>query len=155
MHGKKVIISLHYFPASGSTIYHLRKFIPIKVFVQVNLGNNSHCVESVCIRSYSSPHFPALGLNTERYGVSPYSVRRRENADQNNSEYGHFSCSVRVSVRNFLLLCWWVFKQNFNLDTYKSKGRDFSNFIIFVIIGNSLFTWQSIVFVLSQNMPPN
>ena len=30
--------------------------------------------------------FPALGLNTERYSV----VRRRENPDQNNSEYGHF-----------------------------------------------------------------
>ena len=29
-----------------------------------------HCVKSVCIRSYSSPHFPAFGLNTERYGVS-------------------------------------------------------------------------------------
>ena len=25
--------------------------------------------------------------------ISPYSVRMRENADQNNSEYGHFSHS--------------------------------------------------------------
>ena len=25
--------------------------------------------------------------------ISPYSVRIRENADQKNSEYGHFSCS--------------------------------------------------------------
>ena len=30
----------------------------------------SHCVKSVHIRSYSSPYFPAFGLNTERYGVS-------------------------------------------------------------------------------------
>ena len=29
-----------------------------------------HCVKSVHIRSYSGPHFPAFGLNTERYGVS-------------------------------------------------------------------------------------
>ena len=29
-----------------------------------------HCVKSVRIRSYSGPHFPAFGLNTERYGVS-------------------------------------------------------------------------------------
>ena len=29
----------------------------------------------------------------ERYRVSPYSVRMRENADQNNSEYGQFSRS--------------------------------------------------------------
>ena len=29
-----------------------------------------HCVKSVRIRSYSGPHFPAFGLNTERYEVS-------------------------------------------------------------------------------------
>ena len=29
-----------------------------------------HCVKSVHIRSYSGPHFPAFGLNTERCGVS-------------------------------------------------------------------------------------
>ena len=28
------------------------------------------CVKSVRIRSYSGPHFPAFGLNTEEYGVS-------------------------------------------------------------------------------------
>ena len=27
-------------------------------------------VKSVCIWSYSGPHFPEFGLNTERYGVS-------------------------------------------------------------------------------------
>ena len=30
---------------------------------------NSHCVKSVRIWSYSGPHFPAFALNTERYGV--------------------------------------------------------------------------------------
>ena len=29
-----------------------------------------HCVESVRIRSYSGPYFPAFGLNTERYCAS-------------------------------------------------------------------------------------
>ena len=29
-----------------------------------------HCVKSVCIRSYSGQHFPAFGLNTERYFIS-------------------------------------------------------------------------------------
>ena len=28
------------------------------------------CVKSVRIRSYSVPHFPAFGLNTERYSLS-------------------------------------------------------------------------------------
>ena len=35
----------------------------------------------------------------EILGISPYSVRLRENTDQNNSEYGDFSCSVEY-VRN-------------------------------------------------------
>ena len=29
-----------------------------------------HCVKSVRIWSYYGPHFPAFGLNMERYGVS-------------------------------------------------------------------------------------
>ena len=33
--------------------------------------------------------------------ISPYSVRMRENADQNNSEYGHFSRSVNYSRIGF------------------------------------------------------
>ena len=33
-------------------------------------GNTDHCVKSVRIRSYSGPHFPAFGLNTDGYGVS-------------------------------------------------------------------------------------
>ena len=40
-----------------------------------------HYAESVRIRSYSGPYFPAFGLNT----------------DQNNSEYGHF---LLYSYRN-------------------------------------------------------
>ena len=31
---------------------------------------SKHCVKSIRIWSYSDPYFPALGLNTERYGVS-------------------------------------------------------------------------------------
>ena len=30
----------------------------------------THCMKSVHSRSSSGPHFPALGLNTERYSVS-------------------------------------------------------------------------------------
>ena len=52
----------------------------------------SDCVKRVRIRSYSGTHFPTFGLNMEQ-SISPYSVRMRENADQNYSEYGHFSCS--------------------------------------------------------------
>ena len=51
----------------------------------------------------SGPYFPAFGLNTERYFVSlriQYSVRMRENAEQNNSEYGHFSRCEYHAERN-------------------------------------------------------
>ena len=62
-------------------------------------------VKSVRIRSYSCLHFSALRLNTERYSVSlpPYSARMRENAHENNSEYGHFLRSD--GCKNIHLIC--------------------------------------------------
>ena len=44
----------------------------------------------VRIRDFSGSHFPICGLFTERYCISPYSVRMWENTDQKNSRYGHF-----------------------------------------------------------------
>ena len=32
-------------------------------------------MKSVRIRSYSGPHFPAFGLNTERYGITEKDVQ--------------------------------------------------------------------------------
>ena len=54
-----------------------------------------HCVKSVLIRSYSGPHFFS--------SISPYSVRMRENEDQNNSKYQHFSRSVSVSDISWIM----------------------------------------------------
>ena len=51
---------------------------------------------SVRIWSSSVPYFPAFGLYTERYGV-PFNPNA-ENVDQKNSEYGHFSRSVKTIV---------------------------------------------------------
>ena len=51
-----------------------------------NVNKSAETTESVRIRSFSGPYFPAFGLNTERYGM-------RENTDQKNSDYGHFSRS--------------------------------------------------------------
>ena len=46
----------------------------LKLFFNIFCGKGlisfSHCVKSVHTRSYSVPHFPAFGLNTERYRVS-------------------------------------------------------------------------------------
>ena len=59
-----------------------------------------HCVKSVLIRSYSGPHFPAFGLNTVRMG---------ENADQNNSEYGHFLRSAdQMCTTKFLQIYFFL-----------------------------------------------
>ena len=78
---------------------------------------------------FSGPYFPIFELNTEisevtlrkkgpylelfwsafsrmrtEYGeilsISSYSVLMRENADQNNSEYGEFSCSVNLRFQS-------------------------------------------------------
>ena len=49
------------------------------------------CAKSFRIWNNSGPHFPAFGLM--RRDASLQSVQMRENAEQNNSEYGHFSCS--------------------------------------------------------------
>ena len=55
-------------------------------------------MKSVRIRSYSGTYFFALGLNTERYGCRmPILSPNAENADQNNSEYGHFLCSESLT----------------------------------------------------------
>ena len=66
--------------------------------------DNQHGVKSVHIRAYSGPQFYVFGLNTEKYGV-----RMRENADQNNSEYGHL-------LRSAIFEENWLKLQTRNLD---------------------------------------
>ena len=39
----------------------------------------------------------------QMWSISPYLVQMRENADQNNSKYGHFSGSVKSG--NFFVYC--------------------------------------------------
>ena len=53
-----------------------------------------YCVKSVRIRSYSGPHFSCIRTEYGEICISSYLVRMRENADQNNFKYWHFSCSV-------------------------------------------------------------
>ena len=71
-------------------------------------------MKSVRIRSYSGPRFPTFELYTVRYGVSLriQSECGPENADQNNSEYGHFLLSdylfrkvkqVKVGLKNIII----------------------------------------------------
>ena len=55
-------------------------------------------MKSVRIWSYSSPHFPALGLNTEIRSISSYSGQMQENTDQNNCECEHFLRSANHKI---------------------------------------------------------
>ena len=41
----------------------------LKTFAVVLPNDSCHCLKSVRIRSYSGPHSPAFGLNTERYSI--------------------------------------------------------------------------------------
>ena len=86
------------------------------VFIYANFNHcnlhlqKPHCEKSVRIWSYSGPHFVAFGLNTEKYSISPYSVRMRENTGQNNSEYGHFlrsTISRKLSKSTKIFSFYW------------------------------------------------
>ena len=51
----------------------------------------THCVKIVRIQSYFGPHFPAFGLNTERYsGSLCVQSEWGKMRDQSNPEDGHF-----------------------------------------------------------------
>ena len=41
----------------------------MKIWFEMNEVLDLRCVKNARIRSYSGPHFPAFGLNTDRYGV--------------------------------------------------------------------------------------
>ena len=59
----------------------------------LNNVQETHCVKSYHIRSFSGPYLPAFGLNAGKYGPEKLRIWMRENTDQKNSEYGHFSRS--------------------------------------------------------------
>ena len=70
-------------------------------------------MNSVHIQSCSGPHFSRIWTEYgEIRSISPYSVRMRENADQNNSEYSHFlrselndlDISIEDSVNNYFVV---------------------------------------------------
>ena len=67
-------------------------------FEQHDLLNNDHSLRKKC--SYSDLFWSAFSCIRTEYSIfiSPYSVQMRENADQNNFEYGHFSCSDCVEL---------------------------------------------------------
>ena len=64
------------------------------------------CAKSVPIWSYSGPDFsrffPHLDCTPYLSVFSPNAGKRVKNADQNNSEYGHFLCSDHFTETHFI-----------------------------------------------------
>ena len=57
---------------------------------QWSIQGHYHCVKSVRIPSYSTVFSHSRTEYEDIQSISPYSVRMREEMDQNNSKYGHF-----------------------------------------------------------------
>ena len=66
--------------------------------IKLNIFYNVHSVKSVCIRSYSGPHFPALGMNTERCSVSL----------QIQSECGKIRTRITPNTDTFYAACYYL-----------------------------------------------
>ena len=84
------------------TLEWFRKFSLWFLIVMKQFNSALHCVKSVHIRSYSGPYFPAFEMN---------SAKMRENVDQNNPKYGHFSLSVSMYPINIFK---WLFNDFFS-----------------------------------------
>ena len=76
----------------------LDNLLKLRNQVNVYFTLRKKCLFSELFWSALFPHFPAFGLNTERYGVSflfnPNAGKCGKNVDQDNSEYGLFLRSV-------------------------------------------------------------
>ena len=107
---------------SGKSWYWLTNYVnKLKVRTNVNF-HSSHCLKSVCFRSFTAPYFRAFGLNTERYFISLcIQSECGENTNQKNSEYRHILSSVngkiitnsnqkcRICILFFPQFCRWHF----------------------------------------------
>ena len=79
-----------------------------------------HCIKSVRIWSYSGPHFCHILLHSNwirrdtlyRFVFSPNAGKCGKNADQNNSESGHFLRSVNLH---------WIINEAFYLVTFAEE----------------------------------
>ena len=85
----------------------------------------NHCVKITCIRNYSGSIFPHLDWIRRNTPYSPYSVRMRENADQNNSEYQNF---LRSELYWKTLQCLFDLKQQKYVFSFINAPSSFSQY---------------------------
>ena len=63
-----------------------------------------HCIKSVCFWNYSGPHFPVLGLDTERYGTSLHIY----------SEYGKIRTRITPNLDAFYAVISFIITHEFH-----------------------------------------
>ena len=93
-------------------------------WVKQILSLRKKCPYSELFWSAFSPHFPAFGLNAERYRLSlRIQSECGKNADQNNSEYELFLRSVSLQLfkklSSIILLGWFLNKIPMNWMDWK------------------------------------
>ena len=95
---------------------------------------------------YSELSWSAFSRIRTEYGetsISPYSIRMQENTDQNNSEYGHFSCSASKNydwVKGAFLGLRQYLATESSLKTTK-KAFYFTSKALFVLKIINLLSW--------------
>ena len=67
-------------------------------------GNDTSCVKSVRIRSYSDPYFPVFELNTERYSVCQCGKIRTRLAPNTDTFYAVTMGHIYQTVCKMLIL---------------------------------------------------
>ena len=80
-------------------------FFPLDYLFEQKLQEKVHCVKSVRIRSYFGLHFPAFGLNTERYGV-PLRIQ---------SKCGKMRTRITPNTDNFHAVIFSMWLKNIHL----------------------------------------
>ena len=80
-----------------------------------------HRVKSVRIRSYSGPHFPTFGLNTERYSISLCI----------QSKCGKMRTKITANTENFyVVIAIYYYLERINEKVLKLHMKNFSYFEI-------------------------
>ena len=99
-------------------VFHFSDFLiwednaPLEALLELlDIYSPTHCVKSVCIRSYSGPYFPEFGLNTEKVSTRIQSKygKIRTRVTPNTDTF----CSVTGGSENDAYLRVMVLK-NFN-----------------------------------------
>ena len=99
------------------TLYRIITYI--FVIGDINTALEKHCMKSVRIRNFSGSFL---------LRISPYSVRIRENTNQKNSEYGHFSRSENLYLTVF---------HHFSMSVFMCKSFFFVHFLRLICINTS------------------